>query len=198
MLIHEDLHAYFGSALREALRAERLDLDPAGFDYLVQVCVDFAERDAMATHETDGDPGTPTLAWMVRKAQSAPPSQRFEVYRSLGDVALVVGGLFAPHVERRKSLVGRAYYVDMGRTAYRTAAELARAGRFREVLAELAHHFRGLVEALTRVAEGSSLATVTEPALLVGRWQDDPGSPSAIRGLVRHGLAPVWGPPASA
>lgn len=192
MLIHEALTEYFEQALKDALRDEEIHLSDPVFHYLVQVCCDFAEQRAFGAHESRGEPGTPTLTWMVERAQELPGPARFEAYRSLGDVALVVSGLFAPHVERRRSLVGRGYYVDMGRTAYAAAAALARVTSLRATLDELARQFRRLVEALGRVAEASTLPTVQDPAALLQRMLDDPQAHSPFRGFAQMGLAPVW------
>jgi len=134
---------------------------------------------------------TATLAWLYREARESPPGARFEAYRRLGDVALVAPSLFAPYVERRRALVGRSYYVQMGAAAYDAASELARSG-FRGLLRELSTQFRALVDVLSRMAESTTLPMQRDLERWVDRLDDDPHDSAALRHLRSRGLAPVW------
>jgi len=180
------LDDYFQGLLARALEAERCAVAPEVRQYLTQLCVDFARA-----HPVGDEGATATLAWLYRAAREAPPPQRFEAYRRLGDVALVVPSFFAPYVERRRALVGRAYYVDMGAAAYDAAADLARSG-FRQLLRELSGQFRALVDVLTRMAEATSLPMQLDIEQLVDRLCEAPGDGSALRQLESQGLVPVW------
>jgi hypothetical protein len=180
------LDAYFRDLLAEALEAERCAVAPEVRQYLTQLCVDFAQAHGV------GDAGaTATLAWLYRAAREAPPAQRFEAYRRLGDVALVAPSFFAPYVERRRSLVGRGYYVEMGAAAYDAAADLARSG-FRHLLRELSDQFRSLVDVLTRMAEATTLPMQQDLERLVERLREAPADGNALRQLRGQGLVPVW------
>lgn len=183
---HTTLDGYFRDLLTDALHAERCAVAPEVEDYLTQLCVEFAR-----TPPTGTEGATATLAWLYREARECPPGARFEAYRRLGDVALVAPSLFAPYVERRKALVGRGYYEQMGAAAYDAASELARSG-FRGLLRELSEQFRALVAVLTRMAESTTLPIQRDIERLVARLRDQPSDGAALRGLGEQGLAPVW------
>jgi len=183
---HTTLDEYFRDLLARALQAERCEVPLEVQQYLTRLCVDFA-----ATGAPGADDATATLAWLYREAREAPPAARFDAYRRLGDVALVAPSLFAPYVERRRALVGRSYYVQMGAAAYDAAAGLARSG-FSTLLRELSERFRHLVDVLSRMAEATTLPMQQDLERLVARLQERPDDPAALRSLQREGLVPVW------
>jgi hypothetical protein len=92
---------------------------------------------------------------------------RFEAYRKYGDNALVVSGVFAPSLNRRRPpargplrrqrvpMVDRGYYVTTGKAMYRLAAhhELAEDTQQRDTLARLAEHFEVYSDALSEMSE---------------------------------------------
>ena len=133
------------------MAAENVVLEAGGEAYLLQLCRRMAHRDALHALQDADDRGTPALAWLYRRAREVAPSERFEAYRTIGDVALTVSGLFQPHVARERATVGVDYYIRMGSAGYETASTLAGPSGFRPVLAELALKFERLVEVFTRV-----------------------------------------------
>lgn len=188
------LETFFRDLLQQALAAERLELDEAGLSYLVRLMGDFSRHEALYASARPDEPGTPTLVWLYEKAQTAERSQRFEAYRHLGDVALVVSGLFGAHLERQRSLVGVDYYVGMGRAAYDSAAHLARPSIFERVLGELAEKFNRVVEVLTHVAEQTTLPVRRDLEALYERIVRSPESPELQRRLADQGLVLTLSP----
>src|SRR5262249_47954462 len=119
---HASLEHFFGDLIREAVEAEHLALDSACISYLLNLCREFARYEALFGAGKAGESGTPALVWLFERAQTTDRGTRFQAYRHLGDVSLVVSGFFAPHIERERSLVGIDYYVQMGSAAYDSAA----------------------------------------------------------------------------
>jgi hypothetical protein len=184
---HHSIEGFFADLIRDALLAERLNLDEQASSYLLQLVTEFSQREALYGGCARDEKGTPALVWLYERAVAAGPQAQFNAYRHLGDVALVVSGFFAQHIER--SLVDVGYYVGMGGAAYDRAAVLSRSG-FGAVLKTLSEHFRKLVDVLARVADQTTLAPSADIATLYERWIDG-GGPDAVRRLQAHGAFPV-------
>lgn len=191
---NSSLETYFEGLLRDALTAEQVDLPEQSFLYMLRLVGEFSKPEPLRGASGHDEPGTPALVWLYQEAREAAPSHRFEAYRRLGDVALMVSGFFAPHVERARSLVGVEYYVDMGRTAYDTAARLGARTGFGTMLMDLAHRFDRLVEVLTRVAEQTTLPVAEDLGALYARMCRNPDSPDLSRRMLSQGAFPVFGP----
>lgn len=189
---HCSLESYFEGLLREALKAERVEVNAESFTYLLHLVGNFSSPTALHGQVRPDEPGTPALVWLYQEAREAPPTRRFEAYRHLGDVALMVAGFFAPHIERTRSLVGVKYYVDMGRTAYHTAALHAVKSSFSQLLSDLSGNFDRLVEVLTRVAEQTTLPVAHDVAALYARVLRNPQSFGLRESLKAQGAFPIF------
>ena len=192
------LEHLFRSLLEEALLSERVVLGAGGEAYLLQLCRRMAHRDALHAFQAPDESGTPALVWLYRRARECAPSERFDAYRTIGDVALVVSGLFQPHVARRRSAVGVDYYVRMGAAGYDSASRLASGSGFGPILAELAANFARLVEVLTRVAERTTLPVADDLAALYARFRRNPESQKLLERLTAAGASPVFTLPGQA
>lgn len=187
------IESFFAELLAEALRTERVAIADGSRAYLVRLFADYARVDQLYRAGTDDAPGTPTLAWLYERAQHGDPAERLDAWRHLGDVALLVAGLFGAHLERRRSLVGVDYYVRMGAGAYGTAATYARWSEFVSILDELARKFRHLVDVLTRVGEATTLPVAQGIERLYERWVGSLAGGEDLYGrLAQRGAAPVW------
>jgi hypothetical protein len=186
---HTNLEGFFADLIREALAAERLKLCESSQAYLLGLVTEYADRDALYRTSTKDQRGTPALFWLYERAVTSAPHERFNAYRQLGDVALVVSGFFTPQVER--SLVDVSYYVQMGGAAYSQASSLTNGGIFRTALSELSGCFARVVEVLTRVAEQTTLPIARDVAALYERWIRNPSSSDLNRRLLSQGLIPV-------
>jgi hypothetical protein len=181
-----NLESFFGELLRDAMAVEKVELEHQSFVYVTNLFIDFSANGALHGRQKKGEPGTPALVWLYEDAKNAAePGRRFDAYRHLGDVSLVVSGLFSPHVER--SLVGIDYYVQMGASAYDAASTLARTG-FARLLAELASKFHKLVDVLTRMAERTTLPVNRDLEALCERLLRAPSGGFARDKLLDRGL----------
>jgi hypothetical protein len=188
---HASLDGFFSDLLVDALTAEGVVLNDACKTYLLRLCGEFARHEALHGCETPGELGTPALVWLYERAQKGDRGLRFQAYRQLGDISLVVSGFFSAHIERERSLVGVDYYVQMGATAYENAASLAGPLGFKSLLRELSTKFRRLVEVLSHVAEQTTLPVARDVAALYERLCLNPESSDLQRRLVTQGLIPA-------
>ncbi|MBN2799072.1 MAG: hypothetical protein JXX28_07980 [Deltaproteobacteria bacterium] len=97
----------------------------------------------------DGDPwsNTAALADLYREAREAGPRTKGEIFRALGDRALLTLGWFPESLERR--IVGASYYADMGALGY-AEADRWLSGAYGPVFRELAGSFDVAVAVLDR------------------------------------------------
>lgn len=189
--IQSSLEGFFEVLLRDALAAEQLSLTETSSAYLLQLVTEYSGRDALYGGAERDERGTPALATLYQRAIEAAPRERFGAYRQLGDVALVVAGFFAPHVQKKKT-VDLRYYADMGAAAYHHAAQLA-GGAFIDIFGELSTCFGKVIEVFTRVAEKTTLPVRKDVGALFDRWSMNPDSTDLMRRLMSQGLVPVIG-----
>ena len=190
---HASLEAFFEALLREAMAVEQIELRAESFAYVTSLFAGFATREGLHGRQRPGERGTPALVWLYEEAQRARDrGQRFDAYRHLGDVSLIVSGFFTPYLERERSLVGVDYYVQMGTAAYDAAASLAHRSGFSQLLAELARKFEQLVEVLTRVAERTTLPVARDLRALYERLMRNPQSAGLRELLLEQGAVPVF------
>ncbi len=189
--MHASLDEFFGDLLQEALNAAQLDLEESSRLYLLKLFTQFCTNEGLNGRSTE-DPGTPALVRLYEQACSKEPGMRFDAFRYLGDVALFVSGCFTPHIERQGSLVGVNYYVDMGASAYLSAASLSRNSGFEELLQELAAHFRDLVHVFGHVAERTTLPVSSDVRVLYESFVRNPESLLLRDRFLHHGAIPVF------
>ena len=190
---HVSLEGFFEELLRDAMAVERVQLEHASLAYVTRLFADFSTHSGLHGRQDGDDRGTPALVWLFEQAQTATdPGKRFDAFRHLGDVSLVVSGFFTPHVERDRSLVGVDYYVQMGTSAYGAAAGLAKKTGFSRLLSELAQKFSQLVEVMSRVAERTTLPVASDLKALYARMIRNPNSLAVCEQLLERGVAPVF------
>lgn len=189
-LIETSLDNFFRDLLEEALTTERVDLAMGSRSYLIQMFADFSHVESLYRLKEQDQSGAPTLAWLYARAQQGDFSERFDAWRHLGDVALLVAGFFGRYIERRRSVVGLDYYVQMGAGAYDTAASFAHWKQFGSVFEELARNFRALVDVLTRIGEATTLPVAQSIERLYERWLGGSGDDLHER-LTSLGASPL-------
>lgn len=188
----QSLEDFFNGLLTDALDATGLEIGDGSRAYLLQLVGDCSRVEELHRGARSDEPGTPTLVWLYERAQCGAPSERFDAWRHLGDVALIVAGLFGAHLQRRRNLVGVDYYVRMGAGAYGSAATYHRGG-FGPILEELAAKFRYLVDVLTRVGEATTLPVADGLERLYDRWAANPRQVDLQERLIRRGAVPILG-----
>ncbi|MEE4299021.1 MAG: hypothetical protein V2J24_06230 [Pseudomonadales bacterium] len=177
-----DLSDYFTERLSE--QAQRLNPSPLDETccYLGAMLGRFGRSDRFFAYE-DGRLTLRPLAQLYGDAVEArDETERCLLLQQLGDMALFLGALFPRRYARHG--IRRDYFVGMGGSAYDYLADNARRGR--EVFAELASAFTGMLEMVERVCtEGEAEASDEDVLALYRRWlQDrDPASERRLRAL---------------
>lgn len=182
-----DVNSFFGDALGSALSSNRVEASSGAKEYLIGVLVDFAQ-----CGETASTLKRP-VALLLDEALSAPPAERFERLKGVGDNSLYVSGFFHEHLSARG--VDSSYVARLGSTAYGVAAGLIGGGDggAGDLFSELAARFEGFVRAMREVADTLFAGSARDASSLVKvyeRWRRT-GSEPLGRALVAQGLLPV-------
>ena len=162
---HPSVESYFFDAMKQALSETKLSLTDTTNAYVISLFKEMTRTEALHRCVREDETGTPTLTWLYQRALQVDSGRRFEAFRHLGDVALIVAGLFREHLQRRKALVGLDYHVRMGSGAYANAANIAKATGFAAVFSELSQKFFELVHALDKVAQKSNITSKDRSSL---------------------------------
>lgn len=131
------------------------------------------------------------------EAQRAERKARLEKLRTIGDHALSYSGLFDAHRERHG--IARSYVLEVGKSAYHTACQLASAsGRAQDreqasVFGELSSRFDRFAEVLDDVRETTALGTRDDVLSLYERFVKT-GSPVLQQRLQEHGVLNIGAP----
>ncbi|HEU4410152.1 MAG TPA: hypothetical protein VFS43_33160 [Polyangiaceae bacterium] len=182
-----DVNSFFGEAVGSALSTNRVDASAGAKEYLVGVLVDYAQCGEVASMLKR------PVALLLDEALSAPPAERFERLKGVGDNSLYVSGFFHEHLSARG--VDSAYVARLGSTAYGVAAGMIGGGdgSAGDIFQELASKFGAFTRVLREVADAIFAQSARDAASLVKvyeRWQRT-GSERLGRALVAQGLLPV-------
>ena len=173
-----DLREHFHEAVNSAVAQHQLPLSAASSHYLGNLLADFSSTGRLFAGAGDSR-GLPPLADLYAEAHAASqPRERQRALRQLGDVALMVAGVFSEYLKRR--LVDIDYYVAMGGSAY---AHLA--GCSAEVYRELSEKFVCCMDALGEAC--ASHAANTDVLRDYEVWLRT-GSARHARRLAQHGI----------
>jgi len=191
LIIPDNLQAWFGDCVRDAVRRTGLEADDATLWYLVNLLCVFSRTDQVFKATSDGA-RLPILVDCYTEALEAPTErERGFALQRLGDVALFVAGLYADSLQRR--LVDIDYYIAMGREAYAALSDRLGAGirarALAQVFAELGRKFTGFVDVLHEVAEATLSSDRRDWMRTYEIWVRT-GSPRAERLLRERGIAP--------
>jgi len=191
LIIPDNLKAWFGDCVRDAVRRTSLEADDATLWYLVNLLCVFSRTDQVFQPNSDGA-RLPVLVDFYTEALEAPTAREREfALQRMGDVALFVAGLYADSLQRR--LVDIDYYIAMGRQAYAALSDRLgsglRARALAQVFAELGRKFTGFVDVLHEVAEATLPRERRNWMRTYEVWVRT-GSPRAERLLRERGIAP--------
>ena len=152
-LTHADnLFDFFHARVEDARGEASISISDDTSLYLASLLTDRARSDQAP------DPGK-TLVELHARAAHAPPGQQASTYRELGDRSLYLLGFFREHLDRRRRVIGPAYYENMGMAAYHKVDLVLKrwfSDAFGDVFHELAQGFRECVDLLDRVRARSA------------------------------------------
>lgn len=183
---------YFKESLSSALSRQRLQAGEDTVFYVVNLLAWYVRAENLFQPTPDGMVQQPLALTYAEAVEAKTPEEREAALRRLGDVALVVAGLFAASFSRK--LVDIDYYIAMGGSAYGLLSDQStgsvRARTFRAIYAELSAKFQGFVDVLAEVGEQSSLASQADVLRLYEIWMKT-GSAYAAERLRKLGIEPA-------
>jgi hypothetical protein len=153
VLATASLRDWFRDHLAEAETQQKIGLDEATREYVLQVLESFSGRDATITEELE-DLSNEPISMQLMRAMQAPPGRRFQMMRHIGDYSLYLTGFFVDSISRTHN--DEQYFVQIGSTAYRGAACALPRGEsnpFRTLYDGLSTRFGDLVGLLNDVSE---------------------------------------------
>ena len=163
--------AFFHEAVTDAFAHERLNVTELCEFYIVKL---LAGERARASHPVDA------LHNLFAQAISEPPARRDELFREVGDRALIIAGLWWQYDLRSRRVPKSMALMRLGSSAYWTIGA--------EPFEELAKKFDEVVYALARLSADMTLSTSRDILRLYDAWERT-GSPLAARALARRGVA---------
>ena len=156
ILAEGNLFGFFYDRVHGTARQRGAELDEHTEFYLVNLLVDFLNTPQLIESGGQRVDGRP-LALRLLDSVIGDPRGRVRELKHLADSTLVKLGFFTGSLERRSS-VGRAYYEQVGTSAYQHLAVLTGTGfgaKSEPVFSELGARFHECVEILEDVREES-------------------------------------------
>jgi hypothetical protein len=182
---------FFRNQVTSAASTLNIRLDANVEYYLVTLLTDFVTAPQPAPDQID--PFDTPLALMLQKAMDATPDRRFRIFKRMGDTSLYVTGFFQDYFNRK--LFSMSYYIDMGKTAYSSAAGLMADQKgdlqFAETYQLLAKKFDQFVEILATISDTTDSGQSNRGILeIYDRWNQT-GSDRLRKELSKHGIDPI-------
>ncbi|MGX2039493.1 hypothetical protein ACWJKU_05075 [Methylocaldum sp. MU1018] len=185
---------YFRNSLETALSNQRVDAGEDTVYYIVNLLAYFTRADKLFACTDEGVTLQPLALIYAEAVESASAEERHQILRRLGDVALLISGLFSSSLNRK--LVDIDYYIAMGGTAYGYLCDLnrgtLRGKAFCAIFGELSEKFQVFVDVLSEVGERTPMNSCTDIMRLYEIWLRT-GSRRAADKLRKLGIEPAQG-----
>ena len=156
LVVSSSLKEFFKLLIGEVVNRQRVSIQEVTEFYLVNLLSDYATSEKLFTDDSSGKKDTEPLAIMYHRAQLLDRDEKLKTLRRLGDVSLYTAGFFSQSLQDR--MVGPEYYVEMGRAAYATVAQMSAATAFSSVYQELHQKFLNIVDVLEEIAARGMVA----------------------------------------
>jgi len=117
----ESLQGFFKERIENSVARHGLNSDEGALWYLSQLLCNYSRTSAFLDNNGTRCALTPLAEYYRQAAESASPHERRMLLQRMGDVAIVVAGLFSGALNRKA--VGVEYYMSMGEAAYSTLAD---------------------------------------------------------------------------
>jgi len=170
---------FFRGLVQSAMLAQQFESEEETEFYLVHLL----ERHIRMRGEILDRP----LGVTFLEASQSDTAQRFQLFKSIGDTALFLSGLFTDSLEG--TLVQPSYYVDLGRLAYQRTADTSQKS-LRQLFQSLALQFTDLVRVLGEISVSELFASDRDTLRVYRRWLLTRGATDAAQ-LVRRGVIPA-------
>ncbi|MGD8926440.1 MAG: hypothetical protein PVG20_06305 [Thioalkalispiraceae bacterium] len=152
--------AQWHELVKEAEEYNGVNLDEELESYLVFTLMRYTQQPELVSK---------IIALEYLNGAQASGSERQERMRDVGDQCLLFSGLFPHHAKRRNVKI--SYYVNIGKTAYHTLAELTQQA-LADMYTNLSNSFVELMDTLLAIRNMHSGPTPLEPLMAYELWQD--------------------------
>ena len=192
LIVDMNVVEYFKDSLNSALSRQRLKAEEDTVFYVVNLLAWYVRAENLFPQTPDGVGQQPLALTYAEAVEAKTQDERDAALRRLGDVALVVAGLFAASFSRK--LVDIDYYISMGGSAYAMLSEQAsgsvRVRTFKAIFGELSVKFQAFVEVLSEVGDNTPMGSPTDVLRLYEIWLRT-GSAYAAERLRKQGIEPA-------
>lgn len=144
---HRSVSEFFHEVVSEALRNQGVEASAHAEFYLVNLLAEYSHAPLCDQ----------PLSLLLAEAREAPPAERIQKLRTIGDHSLYVTGFFAESLSAKA--IDSEYYIAMGGSAYASLSRTCNTRPWPEVYDELARRFAQLVDVLAEVAAHTRLGT---------------------------------------
>lgn len=183
---------YFRDSVSSALTNQKVEAGEDTVFYIVNLLAYFGRADKLFVQTPDGVMVQPLALMYAEALEATSPEGRRHSLRRLGDIALLISGLFSASLNRK--VVDVDYYIAMGGAAYGVLGDLdrgtARGKAFSAIFDELSRKFQVFVDVLSEVGENSHLKSSADTLRLYEVWLRT-GSQKAAARLRKQGIEPV-------
>jgi len=192
LLTDVNVREHFRDSIHSALSNQRVEAAEETVFYVVNLLAHYTHAENLFCKTTDGVDLKPLALIYAEAVDAASAEQRHAALKRLGDVALLISGLFSSSLNRK--VVDLDYYIAMGGSAYGYLCDISRGtarGRaFCSIFGELSDKFPSFVDVLAEVGETSRLNSDTDIMRLYEIWLRT-GSRRAAERLRKLGIEPV-------
>ncbi len=179
--------SFFFELVRQAIDHQRVRIQPETEFYVVKLLNRFIFSESLYTKNEKGGLQDQPLAFLYKEALEAEISAaQKSLFQNVGDISLFKAGFFQESITR--SMVDLDYYIGMGGSAYRNAAERSDEKHFRNLFGELSDQFGTVVNVLSEVSEKTTMTKTEQDLLRVYDVWSRTGSERAARTLARTGI----------
>ena len=183
----ESLPVFFRDRIEHALQKHGIDTQQDTLWYLTQLLCNYSRTSAFLDSNGTNATLTPLAEYYRQSMEASTVHERRLLLQRLGDVAMVVSGLFSGALRRKA--VGVGYYVSMGEAAYSTLADesphssrdRALQGIFESLASDFSHYVAALSDVPVKADDPKDLMS------LVNEWHADK-HPAVARELRARGV----------
>lgn len=184
---------YFLEKVTHASSSLEIKIDEQLEFYVVNLLCEFIEPEKLNKNlGKDVDVLDTPLAFFLKQAMEASPSEQLKLYKRLGDTSLYFAGFFQESFNRKSYDID--YYISMGQTAYRSLSTIMRDRHhdehFKEMYYKLSDRFPDLVEIVAEVSDVPAGDRPIDILAVYDRWTKSQ-STRLRRALERAGIKPV-------
>lgn len=189
-----NVREYFQESISSALTNQQVKAADGTIYYVVNLLTYYARADHLFEQTADGLALQPLAMIYSEAVEASSVEERDKALQRLGDIALLISGLFSDSLNRK--LVDVDYYIAMGGSAYGYLSGIigdsVRGRTLSIIFDELSNKFQAFVDVLSEVSEKANLTSHTDIMRLYEIWMRT-GSKRAASRLRKHGIEPLQG-----